>query len=150
MRKVLLVSLMVLLVASFAFAQDEACFRGRIGWVDAGDLDSDLGFGVDYMKANSMFSFDYSSHDKGWTEMVEGVAVDVNLDADLMSLSYTFLQRPEDENGAMSNSYYGAGIGYYDADADLTASAGGRTESESASESSVGFHLIGGMEFGEP
>ena len=166
MRKVLLVSLMVLLVAGFAYAQnDDGYFRGRIGWVDAGDLDSDIGYGVDYVKGHHMFGFDYSSHEETIYEDIEnGIensiypaqdgAYRVELDVDLMSFSYTWVQRMMDDEGMPEDAYYGAGVAYYDADVDETVYgtrvlASQVVDRASESDNTIGFHVVGGMEFGK-
>ncbi len=128
------VALMVvamLALTSVAFGQgyygwgyDSAAYKAwqlRAGYYDLGDVDSDIGFGADYMARDWMASADYVM-----------TSVSGN-DLNVLSGSATYLQRMSGRPG----TYYGAGAGWY-------------RISNGGSDDSVGYHVLFGTEFGSP
>ena len=122
----------VLLLSGLAYGQgyygqmyDQDAFeawRLHAGWYDVGDAGSDLGFGADRISRDYLVSFDYVSTNKGST------------DIDIMSVAASYLWRMADNPA----TYYGAGVGWYDVDAD------------GFGDSDLGYHAVVGTELGSP
>lgn len=108
---------------TFDTEEDVGTFRVKVGMFDLGEADTEFGLGADYEASNWMASADY---------------VEVgDAGVDLWSLSGSYLLRQRKTPG----TYYGGGVGYYKAD--------GSAPGASVDDGSIGFHILGGMSFGE-